>query len=400
MSTPNSARKRPKQLPLPSASLSNAPLPTNPPSTPTRTSVVQVGRNSGNFSVALSPPRSPTFSTHARMHNSHSTPSHVRSQSFSSTHAGGVLPSASFFHPSRPSQRLSEEDMEYEERPSEYALLEVNETELDNIHLQPIRPSEDEGGLSAEEGTTNIADTSNKSGDLIVSSELSGSALPQPSMSDPTRRLRNSIDRLRQGISFDSPGSTHINLPTENKNSSSEDPDENKRYSAHMEPSHIPRSPSLTSQAPSFAPTVPEDPVWAVPITKGKRRVLNYEGYPSRNRFFLRGRILVGGDTPWSFIFSWFIILLIAATWFAETVPWWWHHITPAIGIIGAYLCAIVISCMVVTVRKTLVFDHHIDLKRTYRHSRIPVYFPEVSILNPRYLPEKQRFRTLLCLAT
>lgn len=92
-------------------------------------------------------------------------------------------------------------------------------------------------------------------------------------------------------------------------------------------------------------------PLIAVPLLNEKtgKAVRNWQAHPSRNRFFFDGRVLTGGDTPWAFLCCSTLLGLVAGFWFGGTCPWWWHNVSPAVPIIGAYLTLIVISSMMVT---------------------------------------------------
>lgn len=108
-------------------------------------------------------------------------------------------------------------------------------------------------------------------------------------------------------------------------------------------------------QTPSkypFSPHPPQDTQVFVPQISEKtgKHKRKYEGYPSKNRFFLGGRILTGGDTPVPFMLSITLVLGIAGTWFGTTAVWWWHNESPAVAIVGAYMCLLTISSMMATV--------------------------------------------------
>ena len=108
------------------------------------------------------------------------------------------------------------------------------------------------------------------------------------------------------------------------------------------------------SPEPSFIPTPPNQypPISAVPLINSKtgKYVRRYESHPSRNRFFLGGRILTGGDSPWAFMASFTLVLTIAGVWFGTTAVWWWRNKSPAVAIVGAYLSLLTISTMLTTV--------------------------------------------------
>ncbi|TFK30158.1 hypothetical protein FA15DRAFT_690792 [Coprinopsis marcescibilis] len=51
-----------------------------------------------------------------------------------------------------------------------------------------------------------------------------------------------------------------------------------------------------------------------------------YELHPSRNSFFMRGRIITGGDDPWAFVLTLLVVLSIAGVWFGCVGRWWWEE--------------------------------------------------------------------------
>lgn len=105
-------------------------------------------------------------------------------------------------------------------------------------------------------------------------------------------------------------------------------------------PSKYPFSPQPPQDTQVFVPQISEK------TGKPKRK---FEGYPSKNRFFLNGRILTGGDTPIPFIMSIILVLGVSGTWFGTTAVWWWHNESPAVAIVGAYMCLVTISSMMAT---------------------------------------------------
>lgn len=111
----------------------------------------------------------------------------------------------------------------------------------------------------------------------------------------------------------------------------------------HKPPAFLPAPPPLSpGQAPRDA--VPRtDPATG-------RAVRNHALHPSRNRFFLQGRVLTGGDQPWAFIGSFVLVLGISGAWFGTTCVWWWNHQSPAVAGVGAYMCLLTISSMLATV--------------------------------------------------
>lgn len=81
---------------------------------------------------------------------------------------------------------------------------------------------------------------------------------------------------------------------------------------------------------------------------KGKP-LKKYQLHPSRNIFFLGGHALSGGDSAWPFIASTILVFGVAGTWAGTTAVWWWHHESPAVAIIGGYLCLLTIANMIAT---------------------------------------------------
>ncbi|KIY65295.1 zf-DHHC-domain-containing protein [Cylindrobasidium torrendii FP15055 ss-10] len=122
--------------------------------------------------------------------------------------------------------------------------------------------------------------------------------------------------------------------------------DEQATYPTRKTPSRISsRSPSPT---PSFDFHHEKDMshVTRTPLTK------RYTIHPSNNRFFLDGRILVGGDKPWAFIGALTVVIGLAGLYCGTTAVWWWHHRGAggkALVVITGYLACITISSMLVT---------------------------------------------------
>ncbi|KAI0093513.1 DHHC palmitoyltransferase-domain-containing protein [Irpex rosettiformis] len=82
---------------------------------------------------------------------------------------------------------------------------------------------------------------------------------------------------------------------------------------------------------------------------KTGQTVYNWQQHPSRNRFFLRGKLMTGGDTPWAFIGSVTLTLGVAGVWFGTTCVWWWLNESPAVAAVGAYMCLLTVSSMAAT---------------------------------------------------
>lgn len=114
-----------------------------------------------------------------------------------------------------------------------------------------------------------------------------------------------------------------------------------------------PRSPSVHSEwsfiaEPRSAKQALWDQPWSHPETKGVVR--NYQRHPSNNRFWLQGRMLSGGDSPWAFVASFTTLVVITGLWFGATAPWWWNNKSPAVAIVAAYFALLTITSMLTTV--------------------------------------------------
>ncbi|KAG9017186.1 Eukaryotic peptide chain release factor GTP-binding subunit [Tulasnella sp. 427] len=94
-------------------------------------------------------------------------------------------------------------------------------------------------------------------------------------------------------------------------------------------------------------------PPYMVPVLSGKSQkpLRNYEIHPSRNKFFFKGHILAGGDSALPFLGALTLVLGIAGTWFGTTCVFWWHRGGggQAVAAIGAYLCLLTVSSMLMT---------------------------------------------------
>jgi palmitoyltransferase ZDHHC9/14/18 len=181
--------------------------------------------------------------------------------------------------------------------------------------------------------------------------------------------VRNSLERLFRGMSFDGHRKSITKAAVEVKADGTEpvspilfegkpaDDPMNSRRKRSLSPAYEPSvSSSIRHRSDyDFNPNPPpnDPPLMETPRLDEKtgRRIRNYQIHPSRNRFFLRGRILTGGDQPWPFVASLTVVLGIAGVWFGTTCVWWWHHKSPAVAAVGAYLCLLTVSSMLATVR-------------------------------------------------
>ncbi|KAJ7461559.1 DHHC palmitoyltransferase-domain-containing protein [Mycena latifolia] len=311
------------------------------PATRTSTHHARQVRTAGPSSPTIPPSASPTMPTFA-------SPYH------SSTHAGGIQPSASFFRPSRPDNRRH--------RPpsTEFALP----TDSDVYNLAPLTKqpsnSSDEPAGSVRGGTTED-EHMKQPPELPLGghSSLFPTRARGGSSSATGRLVRTSLERmfsLRRGMS----SIESIRRPSDPREGPS--PFGTRRdeehgmfdipaaqYSATASEAH--RAPSASPEPSFAAPAMRDPPLAAIPLLDSVTRapLRNHQLHPSRNRFFLNGRILTGGDSPWAFIGTFLLLLTIAGVWFATTCVWWWHNESPALAAVGAYFTLITISSMLAT---------------------------------------------------
>ena len=323
----------------------------------------------------------------------------------SATHAGGIQPPASFFRPSRPTYQP-----QYS-RPSSPSSSNIHQPDPlgsdDNHHNiadsigGPDSVTEDHQFTSpkrikqSREPLLPVSANNIRSGGPANSrpSLLRERSISTSNPKSPTRLVRNSLDKvlsIGQGITFDSirrststrtpPVHSAEGRPTRDSKLTDDELEGGSAYvyppsSKHYDHSpiqqhhnftgrqslsvHASRNSALLSVAspspePSFIPTPPDryPPLSAVPVINPKtgKYVRRYELHPSRNRFFLGGRLLTGGDSPWAFMASFSLVLIIAGVWFGTTAVWWWKNESPAVAAVGAYLSLLTISTMLTTV--------------------------------------------------
>jgi palmitoyltransferase ZDHHC9/14/18 len=323
----------------------------------------------------------------------------------SATHVPGILPPPPFFHPSRPTlPPLSGSDAS---RPSSVAssnaLSPLHDRETSNppYPLQPLAQDVlyDSDGLS---------DSYPVSGDRTSRNSMQEAAAQQPvrnqkqsrepllplgglirsrsgslathwskrslarnvveknaTSASATARMRDSFERFRKGLSVESvrkslsnSGSARQSPVLANPPSARSEPtaletkeQSDEEYKASgVSPVHL-RHQSSATFIP-YPPAKSEYPPSSVPVKheKSARYVRNHERISSANRWFLQGRLLVGGDKPWAFIGSLIVLFGISGVWFGTTCVWWWQHKSPAVASIGAYMCLLTISLMLSTV--------------------------------------------------
>lgn len=238
----------------------------------------------------------------------------------STTHAGGILPSASFFRPSRPPHSP----------PS-----------------SPIRPQpSQESDLRHSPSLSRLVKRSREP--LLPFATTPPPPPPITPHSPPKSNIPfcSSITRAWRNPSVDS---THDVVPLPAARVTLHRSHDTSRQSMSHPLLQIPSSRPPSSPNIIFISDPPKTvpPLSAVPSTP-QRRI--YQLYPSRNRFLCAGRLLTGGDSPWAFIASLAVVIAISATWFSTTCVWWWRNQSPAVAAVGAYMCLLTISCMLATV--------------------------------------------------
>ena len=331
---------RPHPLPLPlsrPASLDHDPL--SRPPRPSRDHPLSSPLTITSFHIPAVPAASP--------------PSHT------ATHAGGILPSASFFHPSRPPHSPPSSPSPSHPPP-------------DSFSLSPIRPHPSQDSdlrrISDSPSLPRLTNQLKRSRDPLLpfATTLPPSRPPDsPPPSDiRPNRFCPGITRVWPNLSLDStrnviPPSTARESPR--RSHSVHDLTHPLPHQSMFHPlAQIPPSrPSLSPSPHIFVSDPPKTfpPLSAIPLTPRKRI---YQLYPSRNRFFCAGRLLTGGDSLWAFIASLALVIAISATWFSTTCVWWWLNESPAVAAVGAYMCLLTISCMLATVSALYLFRSQI----------------------------------------
>ncbi|KAI0636700.1 DHHC palmitoyltransferase-domain-containing protein [Trametes polyzona] len=315
------------------------------------------------------------------------------------THVGGVLPSASFFHPSRPNYPPPSPTPPLPRPSTAGSVSSAGGTPADALRLAALGGSYQRDRIS--EGTDSVDHSAEdvKSSTLAPSLRTAsmkysrepllpiGNASPAKSggASRPTvqtnpygrnegsgGRMRDSFEKLfKRRFSFEGsrksptspinpgpsgafglqPRSAEISPVTFDLNV--DGTDRSPTSPGHRKHSLSPLQGSATSLSHVFIATPPahmDPPLSAVPILDMRGKPMRkYQLHPSQNRFFLGGRLLTGGDSPWAFIASLTVVLGITGVWFGTTCVWWWLNESPAVAAVGAYMCLLTISSMFAT---------------------------------------------------
>ncbi|KAH7908880.1 DHHC palmitoyltransferase-domain-containing protein [Hygrophoropsis aurantiaca] len=384
LSTPQK-KSRPAQLPLPSSNLSVAPV----QQFQDRNLSSGFGASSGQV-LGIHTRSISTFGhdrLNASAHRDYPLSSPATVTAFQlppipiSNHVGGIPPSASYFRPSRPNHsRPSSLSI----IPNDIISITANPAPSDQFVLAPLtRQTSHESdfgsvtgpGLERIPNLKRLKQSREPLLPLHARSLTASHAAPRPSMhsspsqrstTNASRRVRNSIEKVfRRGLSFDSmrkstssPGFTGSARLSSAEEHEAISPADDMPLPRSKSSSPRPRGgrPLHLATSQSFSAThhhtfISEPPTAHPPLSltpvSPPRRI--YRQYPSRNRFFCGGRLLTGGDSPWAFIASVLVVLSITGVWFGTTCVWWWHHESPAVAAVGAYMCLLTVSCMFTT---------------------------------------------------
>ncbi|KAH7926633.1 hypothetical protein BV22DRAFT_1127990 [Leucogyrophana mollusca] len=395
-SSPSPQKKhRPAQLPLPDSNLSVAPIQRfqDRSLSPRRSGSLGAssGQALGNHARSISTVGHHRLNSSAHRDYPLSSPPAVTTFQLppipSSTHAGGIPPSASHFRPSRPNHSRPSSSLSVS---SNDVLPTFHSAPPDQFPLAPLtRQTSRESDFGSVTGPSSVKELApNLSKRLKHSREpllpmhtrsiIASHSVPsrisvhrnpsQRSTTNANRRVRNSIEKVfRRGLSFDSARKSTSSpaYPASARLSSTEEhevvnPADDMYFTRRKSTSSPPRPRGArqlhvaTSQSYSSTPrhifiSVPpkeHPPLSALPVSPSQRR---FQRYPSRNRFFCGGRLLTGGDSPWAFIASVVVVLSITGVWFGTTCVWWWRNESPAVAAVGAYMCLLTVSCMFTT---------------------------------------------------
>lgn len=391
-SSVNTPKKhRPAHLPLPSSNFSAAPVQRLQDSVHALHRSASLGSKSAsphNRSISNAASLKPPFSARGPRDYPLSSPPTVTTFQLpqipipSTTHAGGILPSSSFFHPSRP----------VHSRPSSSISLTSNDI-LPNFHSAPpdqhplstfTSRISHESDMRSCGDPASIRDTNRQLSKRLKQSRepllplnnkqvVASASAPAGTLMhlDPsykiasTNRMRNSFERVFRGLSFDSIRRSTSSLGhtlTPRLSYAEEHPPFPLVDNLSPPPHRIKSSPSppliriASGDSQSFSPTpnhvfisVPPDnhaPLSAMPSVPMQRV---YQRHPSNNRFFCGGRLLTGGDSPWAFIASLTLVVGLSGVWFGTTCVWYWHNASPAVAAVGAYMTLLTASCMLTT---------------------------------------------------
>ena len=307
--------------------------------------------------------------------------------STSTTHVPGISPTV--FHPTRPNAPFISNPLDAHDPLTvvqEYCI--GSDTEDERLHAQlstsPRRRRTKQGrepllpiGGPVRKPNISLPTTPTRSS-IPARRSLTIYPPSQPNtITTPTTpsRMRNSLDKVfKKRLSIESVRRSVSGLghtPTQESTPRIETPTTDERLTFDMKSADIEFAPVvventrknafLSSQSPDshehracFIPTPPAGglDLRNVPMTDAhKKPIHKWTRHPSNNRFFFGGRLLTGGDSPWAFVASLFVVSGITGVYFGTTAVWWWKNETIVIPIVAAYMTLLTISSMLATVR-------------------------------------------------
>ncbi|KAG1756430.1 DHHC palmitoyltransferase-domain-containing protein [Suillus paluster] len=362
MSSNTPKKHRPAHLPLPSSNFSAAPVQRFQDSAQALQRSASLGSKAGKLhsrSISNAASLKPGFSVPAYRDYPLTSPATVTTFQLppipSTTHAGGILPSSSFFRPSRPVHSRPSSSLSFV---SNDILPTFNSAPPDQHPLSNTLTTHlsHESDLRSYGDPASLRDTNRQ-----LSKRLKQSREPLlplnnkhivPSASAPSRtsmhldpsnkitsanRMRNSFERVFRGLSLD----------TLRKSTSSLGHTLSPRLSYADEHPSFPHNGSVDNLSPPPHPRRKFSP--SPPLIHIASRQRIYQRHPSQNRFFCGGRLLTGGDSPWAFIASLTLVFGLSGVWFGTTCVWYWHNESPAVAAVGAYMSLLTASCMLTT---------------------------------------------------
>lgn len=311
--------------------------------------------------------------------------------STSTTHVPGISPTV--FHPTRPNGPYISNPLDAYDSLAvvqEYSL--GSDTEDERLHAQlstsprrrrtkhsrePLLPiggpiKKSKSSVSSPSTPTRSSIPARRSLSIYTPSQLNTINLNSPTTPS---RMRNSLDKVfKKRLSVESVRRSVSALghtPTQESTPQTETPTTDGRLTFDMKSTDIEFAPVvventrknafLGSQSPDspdhrgcFTPTPPAEglDLRSVPMTDAsKKSIRKWTLHPSKNRFFLNGRLLTGGDSPWAFLASLAVVFTIAGVYFGTTAVWWWNNETIFVPIVAAYMTLLTISSMLATVR-------------------------------------------------
>ncbi|KAI8097958.1 DHHC palmitoyltransferase-domain-containing protein [Gilbertella persicaria] len=95
---------------------------------------------------------------------------------------------------------------------------------------------------------------------------------------------------------------------------------------------------------PSTSPPKPR----VVLQAKRQTHIRNYKLYHGNTLFFCEGRFLTS-RAWWAFALSLFLVVMPSVLFLVFTCPWLWHHVSPAVPIVFAYMFILTLAAMLKT---------------------------------------------------